>query len=53
MTADEAARFESERYCREAVRLRRWDDMGKVAGLRTPPLEAYCGLIEDQAALRS
>jgi [1-hydroxy-2-(trimethylamino)ethyl]phosphonate dioxygenase len=41
MSAHEVQRFESERYFREAVRVRRWDDQGKVAGLETPPLEAY------------
>ena len=46
MSAEEVARFESERYHREAVLLRRWDDQGKVAGLETPPLEAYAPLIE-------
>jgi predicted HD phosphohydrolase len=35
------AQFESERYFSAAVRVRRWDDQGKVAGLKTPPLAAY------------
>lgn len=46
MSAEEVLRFETERYCREAVRVRRWDDQGKVAGLKTAPLEAYAPLIE-------
>jgi len=46
MSAEEVARFEAEHYYREAVRVRRWDDQGKVAGLKTPPLEAYAPLIE-------
>lgn len=46
MPADEVARFEGERYFQEAVRLRRWDDQGKVAGLRTPALEDYRSAIE-------
>jgi [1-hydroxy-2-(trimethylamino)ethyl]phosphonate dioxygenase len=45
MSADETRRFESERYFREAVRVRLWDDQGKVAGLTTPPLEAYLGML--------
>ena len=49
MSEAEAARFEAERYWREAVRLRHWDDQGKVAGLKTPPLEAYVTLIERTA----
>jgi phosphonate degradation associated HDIG domain protein len=46
MSAEETRRFESERYWREAVRLRLWDDQGKVAGLKTPPLEAYLDRLE-------
>ena len=46
MSAEEVARFETERYYREALRVRRWDDQGKVAGLKTAPLEAYAPLIE-------
>jgi [1-hydroxy-2-(trimethylamino)ethyl]phosphonate dioxygenase len=33
--------FETEAYCREAIRLRQWDDQGKVAGLATPPFSHY------------
>jgi phosphonate degradation associated HDIG domain protein len=46
MSAEEVARFEMERYHREALRVRGWDDHGKVAGLKTAPLEAYAPLIE-------
>lgn len=46
MSASEVAQFESERYFREAVRVRHWDDQGKVAGLKTPPLADYVSLIE-------
>jgi [1-hydroxy-2-(trimethylamino)ethyl]phosphonate dioxygenase len=49
MSAPEVAHFESERYFRDAVRVRRWDDQGKVAGLRTPPLEDYLELVEQNA----
>ena len=41
MSAAETAAFEREPHHREAVRVRRWDDQGKVAGLETPPLAAY------------
>ena len=41
MSIEETQAFERERYYREAVHIRRWDDQGKVAGLKTPPLEAY------------
>jgi [1-hydroxy-2-(trimethylamino)ethyl]phosphonate dioxygenase len=46
MAAHELAQFERERYWREAVQVRQWDDQGKVAGLVTAPLEAYAQLIE-------
>jgi predicted HD phosphohydrolase len=51
MTRDEAARFEAESFYREAVRVRRWDDAGKVAGLATPKLEDYRALINSMNAL--
>jgi phosphonate degradation associated HDIG domain protein len=47
----ELLQFETEPFFREAVRLRRWDDQGKVAGLKTPGLAGYRQLIE-QFALR-
>jgi predicted HD phosphohydrolase len=28
-------------YAAEAIRLRRWDDIGKIAGLNTPPLDHF------------
>lgn len=39
--ADEIAVFEASPYAEDAVRLRRYDDIGKVAGLATPDLEHY------------
>jgi phosphonate degradation associated HDIG domain protein len=45
MTRGETARFEAESFYREAVRIRRWDDAGKVAGLATHKLEGYRELI--------
>jgi [1-hydroxy-2-(trimethylamino)ethyl]phosphonate dioxygenase len=49
MTAHEVAKFETERFYREAVRVRQWDDQGKVAGLKTPSLREYRTLIEELA----
>jgi phosphonate degradation associated HDIG domain protein len=46
MQAAEVALFEKEPYHREAVRVRRWDDQGKVAGLKTAALGEYARLIE-------
>jgi [1-hydroxy-2-(trimethylamino)ethyl]phosphonate dioxygenase len=46
MSAAEVSRFEREPYYREAVRVRHWDDQGKVAGLATPALQAYAALID-------
>ena len=45
MSAAERALFEKERYFRQAVRVRHWDDQGKLAGLATPALEHYSTLI--------
>jgi [1-hydroxy-2-(trimethylamino)ethyl]phosphonate dioxygenase len=50
MSAHEVAKFETERFCKEAVRVRQWDDRGKVAGLKTPGLSDYRSLIEELAA---
>jgi phosphonate degradation associated HDIG domain protein len=49
MSTAEIARFEQERYCREAVTIRRFDDQGKVVGLVTPALETYRPLLESMA----
>ncbi|MDB6097959.1 MAG: hypothetical protein QOK23_440 [Gammaproteobacteria bacterium] len=46
MTPAETARFELEPFYRDAVRVRRWDDAGKVAGLATPGLGDYRALID-------
>ena len=51
MSAPEVAQFQSERYFTEAVRVRRWDDAGKVAGLKTPQLAEYGTLIAGSAQL--
>lgn len=46
MAAHEVAQFETEPLHSQAVRVRRWDDQGKVKGLKTPSLEDYRALIE-------
>jgi predicted HD phosphohydrolase len=35
MAAHEVAQFETERFHKDAVRVRQWDDQGKVAGLKS------------------
>ncbi len=52
MLAAEISQFEAEPYHREAVVVRRCDDQGKVAGLKTPVLEDYRVLIDSLAAAR-
>ncbi|MGH8140535.1 MAG: HD domain-containing protein [Steroidobacteraceae bacterium] len=47
MSPDELSQFETERYFRESVRIRQWDDQGKVVGLRTAGLETYRDLIDE------
>jgi gamma-butyrobetaine dioxygenase len=41
MTAEEAADFARQPFIDRAVRLRRWDDHGKIAGIEVPPLDSY------------
>jgi predicted HD phosphohydrolase len=49
MGAHEVTKFETERFYKEAVRVRQWDDQGKVTGLKTPGLGDYRTLIETLA----
>jgi phosphonate degradation associated HDIG domain protein len=49
MVPGELLQFETELFCKEAIRVRRWDDQGKVAGLMTPGLAEYRGVIEEFA----
>jgi phosphonate degradation associated HDIG domain protein len=42
----EVAAFEESPYAADAVRLRRYDDIGKVAGRETPNLEHYRAVLE-------
>jgi len=46
MSTAEVADFETHPHWRDAVCLRRWDDMGKVAGLAVPDLEHYRAAID-------
>lgn len=40
-SAQEARQFESRPYFEHGARMRRWDDLAKVAGLATPPLDHF------------
>ena len=51
-TDAEARAFEERPLAREAVRLRRWDDLAKVPGMCVPGLERYRAAIEE-ARLRA
>jgi len=44
-TAAQCARFERARFAADAVRLRRWDDAGKVEGLVAPSLAHHWPLL--------
>jgi [1-hydroxy-2-(trimethylamino)ethyl]phosphonate dioxygenase len=41
MSAEERIRFAAERFADDAIRLRRWDDEGKLVGARTPDLTHF------------
>jgi phosphonate degradation associated HDIG domain protein len=41
MSRDESVRFAAEPYAADAVKLRRWDDEGKVVGAKTPDLAHF------------
>ena len=46
MSAEEAGAFARKPYAAEAVALRRWDDLAKVPGAVTPPLEHFRPTVE-------
>jgi gamma-butyrobetaine dioxygenase len=46
MSAAEATAFARAPGAADAVRLRRWDDRGKAAGMTVPPFESYRSTIE-------
>lgn len=49
MSEEELRTFEEHPHYDAAIRVRRYDDMGKVPGMETPGLEAYRDLIEELA----
>jgi [1-hydroxy-2-(trimethylamino)ethyl]phosphonate dioxygenase len=50
MSAGEVAHFETEPFHQDAVRVRRWDDQGKVEGLGAPGLAAYRAMLDGLAS---
>lgn len=46
MNAEERLLFLTRPYASEALQLRRWDDLAKRPGMRTPPLAHYLQLLE-------
>jgi phosphonate degradation associated HDIG domain protein len=48
-TAKEAAAFLQQPYARDAVRLRRWDDLAKVPSLAVPDLDFIARLLQQAA----
>ncbi|QDV45967.1 hypothetical protein Enr13x_58710 [Stieleria neptunia] len=48
MTAEEAEQFIVQPFAEDAVRLRRWDDEAKIAGLETPPLDRFAEFLTQQ-----
>jgi gamma-butyrobetaine dioxygenase len=51
MSAEECRRFAAEPFADDAIKLRRWDDEGKVVGLATPALDHFARHLS--ASLRS
>jgi phosphonate degradation associated HDIG domain protein len=49
-TPAQCHRFEARRFAADAIRLRRWDDGGKIAGLQPPGLEDYWPILRRVAA---
>ena len=47
MCGDELRFFEDLPFARQAMQLRRWDDLAKVPGKATPPLAYYLALLEE------
>ncbi len=48
MDEEERAAFESSPYCADAVRMRRWDDSGKIPGAAARSLDHWMGKVEQQ-----
>jgi len=53
MCEAERALFEDLPFAREAITLRRWDDLAREPGKRTPPLSYYLRMIEGATANRA
>jgi len=47
MSQDEAARFAAGPHAEDAVRLRQWDEQGKIVGLKTPDLAHFRPLLQE------
>jgi len=45
MSLEETNRFAAERFFAEAVKLRRWDDAGKILGMETPDIGHFESMI--------
>lgn len=45
MTVEEATAFEQDPLFKEKLRMRQWDEQGKVPGWDVPPLESYRALV--------
>ena len=45
-TREQAAEFIAQPFANEAVRVRLWDDLAKVAGAQTPPLAHFVAVLE-------
>lgn len=50
MSPDETRKYESDRFAADAIKLRRWDDEGKIVGAKTPDLAYFEKFVS--AALR-
>lgn len=47
MSPQEAKAFEAERFFKDAVKLRRWDEEGKIVGFKTPPVAHFEKYVAD------
>ena len=46
MSEDEIGEFEQNPFCKEVVKVRKWDDDGKVAGRVTKTFSAYANVLQ-------
>jgi phosphonate degradation associated HDIG domain protein len=51
-TPEQCRRFERSQFAADAVRVRRWDDTGKMVGYVAPGLDQYWPILRRIAALR-